>query len=298
MKTLFRNLSLILLTALGTAQALSYRYDTLPSELKSDIRYGYSWKAAEAQNRAIEFFFRNPVEGRICIGHHRDYGITWNDGLHNLPEMQDEAFTLSFDLHELSTRAAGSMISIYTPGTRCQEGLHVHVTERGFLHISSRKFSNSSTSEYKARINLGEVEELLDKTITLVYNGEQNTICAYVDGTPAEKNIKLRYNDAEPNKRIYAMQWGGCYGGGPSIEKAELNNIYIWNRALTEEEVCRIVEGKLTPSQWKLIYICGGILLTLLVAAGGFLAWKIQKNRKEQEAEKEAFKPTFVDEDE
>lgn len=268
----------IMLLGAAVGQAATIDMRQAPDDVLESIVYWADFESEEPEVNDLGLgLIPYLEEGVTRIGSDEGYSIRWRDGLWNHPVCKSGAYTLSFDVHELKGETGRALMSLYTAGGSRENGLIFKVGKRGTLELVCNGFSNATKHERRNKISLGKMSELAQgKTITIVYDGDQKTICAYVNGKRLEKTIKLKYAGATPQKDIHSMQFGGYYGAAHAVRRAKLDNVCIWNEALTDEQVASIVEGYISPVVFWSLVSAGGVLL---LAGGCFVVYRCKSRR-------------------
>lgn len=230
---------LILLT--GLAHAKSGLPEHLPQELKENLICAFSQKSKDATIRKIDL---KPHTGRgevINIGSkHRNQAASWNLEK-NYPQLRSESITISFDLHGIDVAQDCTLISVYTPDCSFDNGLRIYPEERGRLAVSCHNFAQCQEISGDARIPLGRITELIGKTITVVYHGSGRSLSAYIDGEKIPISVTLTPKPGTyPTQYIHGIVLGNNLGGYRDANSFQIDNLYIWNKALTDSEVAQI----------------------------------------------------------
>lgn len=271
---------------LGAAicQAAMVEYEKLPEELEESVVYYSTFNDELPDLDDIGLRLAVSEDSTACVGDAKGYRLCWVDGLERRDVMRGNEFTVSFDLHAIQGRKGSVLLSLYTKGYAWNSGLLLRIGKKNTLELICSKFGNASNSERNARITLGRIDELVaeHKTITLVYRGKENQVCTYVDGEPSKKSIRLKYHDKPASKQLASLQFGSQYGGGGEMSRAEIDNLCIWNKALDDEQVDSIVQGKVSPVVWQVLAAVGGVLVFALQALLFYMAGRRSALRKTQ----------------
>ena len=71
--------------------------------------------------------------------------------------------------------------------------------------------------------------------------GDANTLTAYVDGTANAETLTFTYDDGvTASTALTGFQFGAAFGGGRVSNSVTLDDIALWNRVLTAEEVATL----------------------------------------------------------
>ena len=153
-----------------------------------------------------------------------------------------DAFTFSFKMVDFDAADWTDAISIYTNGTTSgtNNSLQLQKDSSGNLMLYTEKFTGSNVADDASNINLGSVDSLKGKVLTLVFDatGDANTLTAYVDGTANAETLTFTYADGvTASTALTGFQFGAAFGGGRVSNSVTVDDIALWNRALTAEEV-------------------------------------------------------------
>lgn len=177
-----------------------------------------------------------------------------------------QACTISFDFYGAAGDPGQVVWGLYSPGMAFDKGLRLVIGSRNTLVLKCNQFTGTTLRGRRAKRNLGKISELTGKTITVVYNGDEDTVMVYVNGVPAEKAMKLTRGDSsKTNRYISSMSWGDNYCGWGRIKSATIDNVYFWGDALSEEEIQSIIKFEMTPLYWGIAGGTVGFLLIIVV---------------------------------
>ncbi len=188
-----------------------------------------------------------------------------------------QACTISFDFYGAAGDPGQVVWGLYSPGMAFDKGLRLVIGSRNTLLLECNQFTGTTLRGRRAKRNLGKISELIGKTITVVYDGEENTVMTYVNGIPAGKVMRLTHGDnSRTNRYISSMSWGDNYCGWGRIKSATIDNVYFWGEALSGEEVQELIRFEMTPLYWGIAGGAAGLLLIM----GGLITIKIKKKAR------------------
>lgn len=151
------------------------------------------------------------------------------------------AFTFSLKLVDFNANNWTDALSLYTNGTTSgtNNSLQLQKNASGEMMIYTEKFTGSNVADDASNINLGKVDNLEGKQITLTFSG--NTLTAYVDGVANSDTVTFTYDDGvTPSTALTGFQFGAAFGGGRVSNSVTVDNIAVWNRALSAAEVASL----------------------------------------------------------
>ncbi len=178
------------------------------------------------------------------------------------------SFTLTFDITNISM-TSGDILSI--AGNNTQQGW-----DDGLLQIrldgdkvvllntpggnNSTKYFDGSTagnptvSSYTMDLGLAATESTTGyTTITLVSDAANQVFTAYNNGTKVG-----HWTNWNTDTGITGIQFGARFGGGLSIDGTfDYNNVVIWNKALSADEVAAFVIPEPTTAVLSLLALAG-----------------------------------------
>lgn len=152
-----------------------------------------------------------------------------------------DAFTFSFKLVDFDSAAWNDALSLYTNGTTSGTNHSIQLQQNGNseLMLYTENFSGSNVGGDASNINLGKVSDLEGKQITLTFSG--NTLTAYVGGDANADTITFTYAEGvKPSTALTGFQFGAAFGGSRVSNSVTLDNIAVWNRALSAAEVASL----------------------------------------------------------
>ncbi len=266
------------------SQAAMVEYKDMPDEVAEALVYSADFNTEFPDVNDLHLNLRGNKEGVACVGVDKGYENFWQEGIEHNGAARSNSFTVSLDIRELAGQQEAALLSMYSFGMNRTRGLLLCIGRRNTLELVCNGFTNTTTSGRRARITIGNIDELIAerKTISIVYNGSANTITVYVDAEALDKKIKLRYDGKPASKQYTVLQFGGCYGGGCSLKRGQIDNLSIWNIALSEDQVASIVQGRVSPMVWQVLAAGGGLLVFALQALLFYMAGRRSVLRKTQ----------------
>lgn len=152
-----------------------------------------------------------------------------------------DAFTLSFNLVDFDANNWTDALAMYSNGTTAgtNHSIQLQKSNTGNLMVYTENFTGSNVGGDASNINLGAVNDLKGKQITLTFSG--NVLTAYVDGTALEDTVTFTYAEGTtPSTALTGFQFGAAFGGDRVSNSVTVDDIYMWNRALSADEVASL----------------------------------------------------------
>lgn len=213
----------------------------------ADITDGLQWAESfgDGYSQAATFGLNNAfhVENGVGIAggdyaNSRVYSTTTGGKFTN-------AFTFSMKLVDFDADAWLDALSLYTNGTThgTNNSIQLQKNSSGELMVYTEQFTGSNVVEDASNINLGSIDSLKGKVLTLVFDatGSSNTLTAYVDGTVFTDIVTFTYaDDVTASTALTGFQFGTAFGGQRTSKSVTVDDIALWNRALTAEEVATL----------------------------------------------------------
>lgn len=219
----------------------------LPCVAVADIKDGVQWAESfddQGYNVSSTFNFG----GQYLVRNENGQGVA-KEGSRayatNLGGKFTNAFTLSFELVSLDAAAWTDAVSLYSNGTTSgtNNSIQIQKNSSGDLMVYTENFSGSNVKDDASNINLGSLSSLEGKTLTLVFDatGATNTLTAYVNGVANADTVTFTYAEgATPSTALTGFQFGAAFGGARVSNSVVVDDIVLWNRALTAEEVASL----------------------------------------------------------
>lgn len=233
----------------GLANAESLSYSGMNESLKSGLLTSYSFDKGGTADYQDSKFKLNMWNGSAVTGvftteeGHAVLGGS-NNYLYNMElgsAFSGTSFTVSFDLLSVanSTRI-GAIVSLYSNGVTGNGygnamSIRAGETSADNLVVSTREsgYKGFDGSETAKQIDTGIAGNVgtLGKTLTLVSDGAASLLTLYIDGTQVGQISEWE------SQKVTGIQFGCFAGGWNKIDSATLDNLNIWDRALTASEV-------------------------------------------------------------
>ena len=160
-----------------------------------------------------------------------------------------DAFTISFTLVDFDGANWCDVLSMYSNGTTSGVGNSIQLQKNsaGELMVYTTAFSGSNVTGNNANFKFGHIaNDLLGKVLTLTY--ADNMLMGYVDGTAIEDTVTFTFAEGvTPSTALTGFQFGCAFGNNRPCTKVVLDNIALWNRALTATEIAYYL-NKNTPT--------------------------------------------------
>ena len=213
----------------------------------ADITDGLQWAESfgDGYSQAATFGMINAfhVENGVGIaggGYANSRVYTTNAG-----DNFTNAFTFSFKMVDFDAANWTDALSLYTNGktSGTVNSLQLQKNSSGELMVYTEEFTGSNVVEDASNINLGSISSLKGKVLTLVFDatGDANTLTAYVDGTAFTDTVTFTYAEGvTASTALTGFQFGDAFGGGRTSNSVTVDDIALWNRALTAEEVATL----------------------------------------------------------
>lgn len=219
----------------------------LPCVAVADIKDGVQWAESfgDGYSQAATFGYNNAFHTEngvgVAGGDYADSRI-WTT---NTDGKFTNAFTFSFKLVDLDAAAWTDALSLYSNGNRHGDNNSIQIQMNGNkeLMVYTTSFSGSNVADDASNINLGALSNLEGKTLTLVFDatGATNTLTAYVNGVANTDTVTFTYAEGTtPSTALTGFQFGAAFGGGRASTSVTVDDIVLWNRALTAEEVASL----------------------------------------------------------
>ncbi|MGN0864945.1 MAG: LamG-like jellyroll fold domain-containing protein [Akkermansia sp.] len=235
----------------GLANAESLSYSGMNESLKSGLLTSYSFDkggTADYQDSDFKLYMwdGSPVTGDFTT---KDGHAVLGDSSNRIYNMDlgkafsGTSFTVSFDLLSVTTGSGWkAIVALYSHGAT-DDGYKYCMNIRGgekesdSIVLSTKDsdpkiegFDGSTTAKSINTGIAGNVGEL-GKTLTLVSDGAESLLTLYIDGKQVGQISEWK------SQQVTGIQFGGIAGNSYNVSSATLDNLHIWDRALTESEV-------------------------------------------------------------
>ena len=212
---------------------------------------GYSKASSFTLNNA--FYTENGVG--VAGGDHADSRV-WTTNLSG--GNFTNAFTFSFQLVDFDAANWTDALALYTNGERSgtNHSLQLQKNGSGELMIYTENFAGSNVGGDASNINLGSIASLKGQQITLTLS--DNVLTAYVGGSALTDTITFTYAEGvTPSTALTGFQFGAAFGGSRASHSVTVDNIGVWNRALSAEEVASLPIPEPTTAALSLLALAG-----------------------------------------
>ena len=228
------------------------------------ITDGLQWAESfgDGYSQASTFELKNAfyVENGVGVagGGHADSRV-WTT---NTGGKFTDAFTFSFTLVDFDSANWNDALALYTNGTTygTNNSLQLQKNANGELMIYTENFTGSNVKDDASNINLGSISDLEGKVLTLVFDatGTSNTLTAYVDGVANSDSITFTYGEGvTASTALTGFQFGAAFGGSRASNSVTIDNIGVWNRALSAAEVASLPIPEPTTATLSLLALAG-----------------------------------------
>ncbi len=221
--------TIIALLALGSvASAASIGYSEMSDAQKEGVVMGLDWAGSDSV-------------GSLSGGEVVDGALTYS-GAPWANVSTGSSFTVSFDITDLSAKAWQDVLclasSVNTHNNSDERKLQLQANGSGMLYMYNtggtlfNGNSDASSTNMELGITTSDVADAV-YTLTFVSDVSAKTFTGYVNGTQVGQ-----WTDWTSDGGIGGIQFGQRFGGGRGLEgDFTLDNLTIWNRALTAADV-------------------------------------------------------------
>ena len=171
-------------------------------------------------------------------------------------------FTLSFDIYSFTANNWQAMVSLYSNNTTYGDGnsLQVGVNTSGELQVFNKVGGAAAFAGIDTNGNLSTGLKSGfsgQTTLTLVSDmSSSKEFTVYVNGA---KVASYSNWTASSNQSLTGIQFGSAFGGKRVFPNAEIGNITLWNKALSQSEVGLLIVPE--PSAFGLLAGAGALVL-------------------------------------
>ena len=150
------------------------------------------------------------------------------------------AFTFSFELVDFNAANWTDALSLYTNGTTdgTDHSVQLQKSDNGDLMVYTDKFTGSNVTGDDSNINLGSIDALKGKVITLSFDATTKTLTAYVDGVANTDTVTFTYAEGvTPSTALTGFQFGAAFGNNRVSNSVTVDNIVVSNTALASTAI-------------------------------------------------------------
>ncbi len=260
--------TIIALLALGSvASAASIGYSSMDSALQEGVVLGLDWNGGASKNSVNE---GTVTDGALVVG--TEYGGSWqniNPGT---------SFTLTFDISKVSAASWNTILSVASEGWayggdggRLQMqadgsgNLYLYNTANtdaygnpvkdsqyfgGFIHGSE---SVPSSNNISLGLTLSDTQTAVT-TLTFVADATAGTFTAYNNGDQVGQ-----WTGWNPTESMVGFQFAKRFGdnGRGNVTSATIDNLTLWNRALSATEVSSLIVPEPATATLSLLALAG-----------------------------------------
>lgn len=253
---------LLLALVAGVANAASITYSEMSDSLRESLVASYTFTSQgtadySAQNFGLKVWDGGAVDGGFTIEDgHAVLGTAYTNP-YNLSfdssAFTGKSFTISFDLLSLTANSWQSLLSIYSDNgtSEWDHAMSIrHNDNSGEMELSTLDGGSDYVTgfggtheEHKIGTGITGNSGTVGKTVTFVSDGENRTLTLYIDGVQQGEAV-TGWDSGVPT----GIQFGGTLGGGNGIGAAAIDNLNIWDRALTASEVTSLIPEPTTAT--------------------------------------------------
>ncbi|MEG1937475.1 MAG: LamG-like jellyroll fold domain-containing protein [Akkermansia sp.] len=216
---------------LSLASGCAFAATTMTDDLHPGLKY---WWDFQQDTKPIDYTSGSPVTGSAWG---EDFALSSGTGYGTLggsnhpykanPGLKANSFTLSFDIKDLSTADWKDLFSIHTDGgTGDTNKLCLEKASGNTLSLFPGNFGGTDiTGNISCSYTPSDWT-----TFTITCTG--SLLSLYKDGLLVG-NINCTIGD----EAITGIQFGQDFGGGRPITSAKIDNVGLWNTALTADQV-------------------------------------------------------------
>ncbi len=189
----------------------------------------------------------------------------WQKGALTIGTNTNKDWTISFDLTSLGSNDSwDNLLAIYSStdqGQGYKTSMTFSMDNNNQFRITSSNggettFGNNSaitlnTGIYDADKTGSDVTYATGQTITLVQNGANKTLTLFIDGEQVAQSSNWTAAS------IVGMQFGSGFAGRDALNNATIDNLAIWNKALTSKEVKSLIIPEPTTATLSLLALAG-----------------------------------------
>ena len=271
------NKALVPLIAVGSAAYASstIEYKDMSDDLKEGLVSSYSFENAgtpdfKVDNYDLTVWGQSPQQGAFTLieeggaailksGQQDPYKLNFASGLFGTAR-ESHSFTLSFDLVDVSNSAAwATIVTLYSgaenSGSAGWNNAMSLLNDSGTLVIHTRDggvtgydgTGTNTTISTGIGTNAGKVGQVL----TLVSDAENSSLTLYIDGE--QKGTVANWNAMA----LTGISFDGTLGGYNAYGQAIIDNLNMWNRALSATEVASLIVPEPATATLSLLALAG-----------------------------------------
>lgn len=255
--------TIIALMALASvASAASVEYKELSESLKNGVICAYDFSSNSVLTGTALSGMSHNEDGTCTIGKASGQCNAYNT---NLPTSSTNSFTLSFDLYALTIKDSrtNAIITMYSGGSKAQyeNAMAIVGQSDGKIQLQNGQRKNNQVNYIGTNsvdiIDSGLTSSTLTgNTITLVSDGAEKLLTLYVDGNYVGK-IEQWKNSDDVTPILTGMQLGSYFSGWDEVGSAKIDNLTVWNRALSSNEVKALIVPEPTTATLSLLALAG-----------------------------------------
>lgn len=220
----------------------------------ADITDGLQWAesfdgSGKVADKAATFTYNNALyeENGVGIagGDHSNSRI-WTTNLSG-GNFTDE-FTFSLKLVSFNGGNWSDALSLYSNNTTSgtSNSIQLQKNANNELMVYTSGFTGSDVTNDASNFCFGSLDALTGKVLTLTYDG--SVLTGYVDDTAIADTVTFTYADGvTPSKALTGFQIGAAFGNAHVSNSVSVDDIAVWNRALSADEITAYLNPGGTP---------------------------------------------------
>ncbi|MCR5183820.1 MAG: LamG domain-containing protein [Opitutales bacterium] len=234
----------------------------------------------DLQNENLLFYWdfatsADPTKKPGSVSVNKDH-LTWNEAGYGHSErsaiyssnvgnadLYANNFTVSFDVANFTANNWENLLSVYTNGSSGDSHalmLQKNNSGKMMLYVggiggNTNYFGGSTTSKNAEFVDYSTVHN--SDWTTLTFTSDGSTFKVYVDGVAVGEGASLTTTET----KITGFQFLSAFGGSRVATSGDLDNIAIWNTALTAAQVSSLCAPVPEPSMFGLLAGLGALSL-------------------------------------
>ncbi len=236
--------------------AASVDYSGISSDLTDSLTYAWDFSESTAPNKGgITLSGVTRTEnGTIGVG--KNIADPWKtSGL-----ALGSSWTLSVDIASvaLTSSQKGAILSLYSGGSssECNNVMAIWATgSNNAITLQNKIENNQAGFGNNAEFSLSSgiaAKDMNYNTLTLVSDAATETLTLYIDGEQAAQQSDWSA------AAITGYQFGSCFSGWWQLQgRADLDNIYIFNSALSADQVKGLIVPEPATATLSLLALAG-----------------------------------------